>query len=197
MAVLASAAPANAFELNGNPLWPGDPAVIEYSASVKGPGDKWAVETAIDAWNEAGPAVQFKRGKKKGAALRIRYTDAPCSRGYATLSFPPLAGELNIGPCKGLGRYMQVQLVTHELGHAIGLDHENGACATMNDHTEFRGTQLSTHPFNCPAPPRGLWRCRLLQEDDLRGAVKLYGGSIEPLGPLNCKVGKNGKNGRR
>ena len=32
----------------------------------------------------------------------------------------------------------------------------------------------------CPAPPNGMWTCRLVQYDDVRGAVALYGGTVKP-----------------
>jgi hypothetical protein len=37
------------------------------------------------------------------------------------------------------------------------------------------------HPERCAAPPEGMWVCRLLRADDVRGAVSLYGGSVRPM----------------
>ena len=65
-------------------------------------------------------------------------------------------------------------IVAHELGHVLGLDHETGVCATMNP------TVGNDHTTLCPTPPSGMWTCRLLQPDDVRGAVKLYGGRVRP-----------------
>jgi hypothetical protein len=63
-------------------------------------------------------------------------------------------------------------IVAHELGHVLGLDHESGTCATMNPSV------ANDHTTRCPAPPAGTWTCRLLQPDDVRGAVSLYGGTV-------------------
>ena len=63
-------------------------------------------------------------------------------------------------------------IVTHELGHVLGLDHEDRICATMNSYLVNNG------PEHCPAAPEGMWVCRLLRTDDVRGAVSLYGGNL-------------------
>ena len=184
------ATPAGAFVLNGNEPWPGDPAVIEFSSVVKGSGDKWAVKTAVQAWNDSGLDLKFKRVPKSKAALVIHYFKGSCNQGFSSISFPPFGGETNIGACNKSQRYQQVQLVAHELGHVIGLGHENGTCAVMNERNVFKGSSETAHPFKCSSPPRGSWRCRILQKDDLKGALRLYGGKLEPLGPANCKLKK-------
>src|SRR4051812_49983106 len=72
-------------------------------------------------------------------------------------------------------------ITAHEFGHVIGLDHEDNVCATMNT------VMYVNHPEHCAAPPNGMWVCRLLRADDVRGAVNLYGGVVRPLcGPGVC-----------
>jgi len=66
-------------------------------------------------------------------------------------------------------------IATHELGHILGLHHDNRRCATMNSLAGLRCTRV---PFFYA------WRCRLLQADDVRGAVKRYGGTVKPIGPV-------------
>jgi len=81
----------------------------------------------------------------------------------------------------GHDRYEMTLIVAHELGHVLGLDHELGLCATMNPSVGNDHTTL------CSAPPAGMWTCRLPPHDDVRGAVKLYGGSVRPWrGPSFC-----------
>jgi len=72
-------------------------------------------------------------------------------------------------------------VLAHELGHVLGLDHEDRFCATMNSYL------LDGHPEYCSAAPAGKWICRLLRTDDVRGAVSLYGGTVRPIrGPEFC-----------
>ena len=65
----------------------------------------------------------------------------------------------------------------HELGHVLGLKHVPNRCALMYKH----GNQ------GCAKPPQP-WqlRCRLLESDDVRGAIRRYGGRMRPLAPEFC-----------
>jgi hypothetical protein len=68
--------------------------------------------------------------------------------------------------------------VAHELGHVLGLMHVRSRCALMY----FQGNQT------CAKPPHSPWqlRCRLLESDDVRGAIRRYGGRMRPLAPPFC-----------
>jgi hypothetical protein len=86
-----------------------------------------------------------------------------------------------VGLRSGQDRYTMALVVAHELGHVLGLDHEDRICATMNSYLVNRG------PERCQAAPEGKWICRLLRADDVRGAVSLYGGTVRPIrGPEFC-----------
>jgi hypothetical protein len=86
-----------------------------------------------------------------------------------------------VGIRSGQNRYTMALVLAHELGHVLGLDHEDRVCATMNSFL------VDQHPEHCAAAPAGKWICRLLRSDDVRGAVALYGGTPRPIrGPEFC-----------
>jgi hypothetical protein len=86
----------------------------------------------------------------------------------------------SIGLRENLDDYEAALVATHELGHVLGLAHEDDGCAVMNSWL-FDG-----HPFKCEAPAPGKWWCQLLTKDDILGAVRIYGG--RPKNPVrpNC-----------
>jgi hypothetical protein len=138
------------------------------------PAYAWSVDTAAYAWNTSGVRVQFVKSSPAHAKvlLGIRWYrlagDATVHRIGSRLV------RAEVGIQTGHDRYEMALIVAHELGHVLGLDHESGVCATMNPSVG------NDHTTKCPAPARGTWTCRLLQPDDVRGAISLYGGSVRP-----------------
>jgi hypothetical protein len=168
--VAAACAPAaDAFRLEGG-RWP--TTTITYYNEV--PAYSWAVDTAAYAWNTSGARAQFLKTSRRDAKVLIG------------IRWFKIAGDANVqrvngrfvgakvGIRTGQDRYTMALVVTHELGHVLGLDHEDRVCATMNSYL------VDNHPEYCPAAPAGKWICRLLRTDDVRGAVSLYGGTARP-----------------
>jgi hypothetical protein len=71
--------------------------------------------------------------------------------------------------------YYAPQTVVHELGHVIGLQHETRVCAIMWPG----GGRPGSNP--CGEPAEGLFRCRLIEADDVKGAIRRYGGRMATL----------------
>jgi hypothetical protein len=105
-----------------------------------------------------------------GDRVRVRCQYGP------RVNLHPSSAELLRDP---LSRTTMALVVAHELGHVLGLDHVVRRCAAMS----YERDQV------CPSPPRP-WqaRCRLLEIDDLRGALRRYGGRLRPLAPAFCDV---------
>jgi hypothetical protein len=174
---LAFAPAADAYRLEGG-RWP--TTTITYYNEV--PAYTWAADTAAFAWNSSGARVQFLKSstpRNVDVLIGVRWFKLA---GEARLQ--RLAGRIvgaQIGIRNGQDRYTMALVLTHELGHVLGLDHEDGVCATMNSRLTVN------HPEHCAAPPQGMWVCRLLRADDVRGAVSLYGGTVRPIrGPEFC-----------
>jgi hypothetical protein len=70
-------------------------------------------------------------------------------------------------------------VAAHEFGHVLGLRHAKNTCAVMSYEREQA----------CPKPA-GTWakRCRLLEADDVAGAIRRYGGRANALAPEFCDL---------
>jgi Matrixin len=167
---------AGAYRLEGG-RWP--TTTIRYYNEV--PAYTWAADTAAFAWNSSGARVQFVKSSKRDADVLfgIRWFrlagEARIQRANGRIV------SAKVGIRSGQDRYLMALVTAHELGHVLGLDHEDATCATMNSRL------VGTQPEHCAAPPPGMWVCRLLRADDVRGAVSLYGGRVRPIrGPEFC-----------
>jgi hypothetical protein len=167
---------AGAYRLEGG-RWP--TTTITYYNEV--PAYTWAVDSAAFAWNSSGARVRFLKSSRRDAKvlLGIRWFKIAGEARLQRLNGRIVGAQVGIR--SGEDRYAMALVVTHELGHVLGLDHELASCATMNPYL------VGNHPEHCPAAPPGTWVCRLLRADDVRGAVSLYGGSVRAIrGPEFC-----------
>jgi hypothetical protein len=114
------------------------------------PAYRWAVDTAAYAWNTSGAHVRFAKSSRRDAKVLLG------------VRWFKVGGDAR--PEIRGGR-----IYAAKVGIRNGLDRY-----TMNPVLDVDHTEL------CPAPPQGMWVCRLLRDDDVRGAVKLYGGTARP-----------------
>ncbi|HXY84583.1 MAG TPA: matrixin family metalloprotease [Gaiellaceae bacterium] len=134
----------------------------------------WSVDTAAYAWNTSGAHVRFVKTSKAQANVLVGVRWYKHAGDAHVIRVGNRIVGAQVGLQQGHDRYELALIVAHEFGHVLGLDHEFSVCATMNPSIGDDHTTL------CPAPPPGMWTCRLLQPDDVRGAIRLYGGAVRP-----------------
>ena len=163
------AAPARAYHLEGG-RWRTN--VITYYTET--PAYSWSVDTAAYAWNTSGANVHFVKTTRTKAKVLVGIRWYKHAGDAHIQRVGGMFVNAQVGIQTGHDRFEMALIMAHEFGHVLGLDHEFGVCATMNPSVG------ADHTTMCPAPPAGTWTCRLLQADDVRGAVALYGGSVKP-----------------
>lgn len=154
--------------------WPG--RTIPYWVKLP---DKfmWSFRAAIRAWNDTGLDMTFKQVPKSKARLRIFVGDTGGSDGLATVGYQGSnwvhlsSGLLNAIPTASQAyvRVVAAHIITHELGHNLGLEHTDG-CHLM--------TPILYLP-DCPmmADRIGYYACRVVDAQALDRTVNLYGGT--------------------
>ena len=165
---------------------------IPYYNAAK--SQRWAVRKAVEAWNRSGAGIRFKAVPRRRAKVLIRHPPERGDRGCRAHAeaYPLVRGRrvergiVVIGRpyprFAGCSRWGMAVIVAHELGHILGLKHERRRCAAMNPRLD------SLHPSRCPRHPDWRWHCRILERDDIRGAIRLYGGRVRRRGPQACNI---------
>jgi hypothetical protein len=153
--------------------WPGGVISIWNDA----PDQAWALAEAMSVWNRSGVRIRFVSASSGAQAMvRVEHSaGASCRGADATRGWSPDA-RVHIfrldDSAAACSRYTAAVMLTHELGHVLGLDHQSRACAAMNPAGNYRG------PMLCTLSAPWEWDCGLLRTDDVRRAVHLYGGRV-------------------
>lgn len=181
---LMAGAPAHAYTLGGT-AW--NKRTIAVSSSL-GKKHEPAVRAAISAWSNSGARIRLVLVRRGGDLHIIPGTARTIpggAAGYAPVGMQPnrlirIRTAVNQKPN---GRdYTFARIITHELGHALGLAHSRRRCATMFPIVPNATECVRTRGYT----DGGVGSfCRLLQADDVRGIVRRYGGRVR-LAPLIC-----------
>jgi hypothetical protein len=162
--------------------------------------DADAVKQAVRVWNTSGIKMRFKKiSSKRRADLVIknsRKVPSGCGTGVASLGYTGrrqayvriLHGTDADGQsCAWPG---QTLVLIHELGHVLGLQHDDSRCSVMNSY-HVNGVA----PGQCFTPDTddfderpGRWWCGGLVRKDIQRARKMYGGKVHVPATPWCDI---------
>ncbi len=165
--LLVASPPAQANAPNG-PAWPR--GVITYHVAV--PSLRWGTVRALAEWNRSGAHLRFVETTARKAAVRVvAMPRRPCQgiNGVARVVVRSgvFRGQVSLQP--SCSREYMVSVAAHEFGHILGLGHEFRRCAVMSP-------SVRVHCGDGLLPWE--WVCHPLAADDVRGAIRLYGGRL-------------------
>lgn len=175
--------------------------VVPSAASFSSAGTPWPV-ARITVWNDTGYRAPLRQAMEAWNAVGTRVTLVPAARrstarivvgllpagsvgeriGVGTVGWAPGAqGRVAVQP--GLGPRAAAIALAHELGHVLGLGHEERACSVMSSSLELERTRAGCSIARCPT----LSRC-LVQSDDAEGLRDLYERRLPALLPQRVQA---------
>lgn len=171
----AGAMPAEAYRFGGQ-RWPNKVITV----SSEAPRYHQAVAKAVRVWNGARVGVRLRLTSSSRARLLIRYGRGVSSgyagcegvNGAAVLGYPGPGYLATIVSVRRSCRSERLRVVTavHELGHVLGLAHEDRRCSIMNSRVGLR----TGVPSLCTGASAAAIARKYLSGDDIRGARALY-----------------------
>ena len=158
----------------------GNPVNITYSftnllnGKIKGlnVGEvKAAIEEAFGTWSSVAPInfTEVKDGRNSQIRIGQKYIDG--RSGTLAYAYFPRNGDITFDNGENWRINLFLETAVHEIGHSLGLDHEDKVDSIMNSYAG-------------PDRYKGLGTAFLLK-DDIQGIRSLYGkgrGSVNPLG---------------
>jgi hypothetical protein len=145
--------------------------------------DAWSVAYAVRQWNASGAKVRFVRvASARNADAVIEASTTIFAPGITYKGYNRITRKQSdlVEIRKGdRDRYVTAMLITHELGHVLGLDHSRG-CVVMNP------AFFQACAFSKKGIPSGQWVCGLAQAADVAALVRAYGGHARKRGPDLC-----------
>ena len=130
-----------------------------------------AIEEAFGLWSSVAP-LNFTEvpDSASNAQIRIGQEDIDGRNGTLAFAYAPSNGDIRFDNGENWNQSLFLETAVHEIGHSLGLGHENSQSAIMNPTIKNRFNGLGSG---------------FLLEDDINGIRSLYGsgsGSVNPLG---------------
>jgi hypothetical protein len=180
VAALVVAQPATPYSAAGTP-WPVTRITVWNETPYRAP-----LAQAMAAWNGVGTRVTLVPAPQRSAARVVVTLLPPGAAGddvaQATLGWTPTAqGKVEVRP--GLGARVAAAVLAHELGHVLGLGHEERGCSVMAGTVAVERSRAGCRIAQCPK----VEAC-LVTRDDAEGLRDLYERRLPALRPRSVEA---------